>query len=85
MPESTYQTPVTTEKVETAGLSPVPGSSVATPMPTPNIVRRTWTTRATTTPCEDRAPGDPVDEDRVGVLAGRRLIVCLGAREARCR
>ena len=52
MPESTYQIPVTTEKVETAGLSPVPGSSVATPMPTPSIVRRTWTTSATTTPAK---------------------------------
>ena len=33
---------------------------------------------------EDRSPGDPVDEDRVGVLPGRRLIVDLRARGARC-
>ena len=52
MPESTYQMPVTIENVETAGLSPVPGSSVATPMPTPSIVSRTWTTRPTTTPAK---------------------------------
>ena len=84
MPESTYQIPVAIEKVETAGLSPAPGSSVATPMPTPSIVRRTWTTRRDDDAGEDRAPGDPVDEDRVGVLPGGRLIVGLGAREARC-
>ena len=52
MPESTYQIPVAIEKVETAGLSPAPGSRVATPMPTPSIVRRTWTTRPTTTPAK---------------------------------
>ena len=33
---------------------------------------------------EDRSPGDPVDQDRVGVLPGGRPIVGLGAREARC-
>jgi len=52
MPETTYQRPVTTENVETAGLSAVPGSSVAIPIPTPSMVSRTWTTRATTTPAK---------------------------------
>ena len=33
---------------------------------------------------EDRSPRDPVDEDRVGVLPRGRLVVGLGAREARC-
>jgi hypothetical protein len=50
MPEIAYQMRETIENVEAWGLSPVPGSNVAAPMPTPSMVRITCTTRATTTP-----------------------------------
>ncbi len=50
MPESVHQMPAPIEKVEAVGLSPVPGSRVAIPIPSPSMLRRSWVTRATTTP-----------------------------------
>src|ERR671910_1260322 len=52
MPETTHQTAALIEKVDTAGLSVLAGSSVAIPIPAPSIVSRTWTTSATTTPAK---------------------------------
>src|SRR5215217_7612009 len=50
MPDTVHQTPAPIEKVAALGLSPVPGSRVATPIPSPSMLRRSWVTRATTTP-----------------------------------
>ena len=52
MPEMNHQTAAVIEKVEAAGLSPLAGSSVAIPIPTPSIVSMTWTISATTTPAK---------------------------------
>ena len=57
MPEITYQMPPTIENDDALGLSAVPGSSVASPTPTPSMLSSTWTTRATTTPAK-MAPHD---------------------------
>ena len=49
IPESTYQMP---EAIENDDASPFVGFSVATPIPRPSMVNRTWTTRPTTTPAK---------------------------------
>ena len=50
MPDRVHQIPAPMDKDEAVGLSPVPGSSVAIPIPSPSMLSRSWVTRATTTP-----------------------------------
>ena len=50
MPESVHQMPAPIDNEVALGLSPVPGSRVAIPIPSPSMLSSSWVTRATTTP-----------------------------------
>src|SRR3954447_2862684 len=50
MPDRVHQIPAPIDSELALGLSPVPGSRVAMPIPRPSMLSRSWVTRATTTP-----------------------------------
>ena len=50
MPARVHQIPAPMDSEEALGLSPVPGSRVAMPIPSPSMLSISWVTKATTTP-----------------------------------
>ena len=84
MPESTYQTPVAIEKVGNCGIVARTGIERRDADAPSQRCQENLNDKADNDAGEDRSPEDPVDEDCVGVLPGRRPVIDLGARSACC-
>ena len=86
MPDSVHQMPAPTDKEVALGLSPVPGSRVAIPIPEPQHVEQQLGDQGDHDAGQHGTPGDLVEQDgplilgRGGRAQVRRVVIAAVAR-----